>query len=155
DIQSFLPPPGDPLRLAALRELVRVELKERWRRGRQEMLEAFLARYPQPGKRETGPVDLIFEEYRGRQSHGFSGPVSDYQQRFPQQFPVLEQMIRYSATRAESVAASKPRPAAKATSPDPSAFATIELPKTAPVAQVVNGFKLIKKIGSGSFAEVW
>lgn len=41
--------------------------------------------------------------------------------------------------------------------PDPMLFATIDLAKskTEPSVQIVNGFKLLKRIGSGSFAEVW
>src|SRR5688500_11864006 len=65
DLQGFLPPPGDPLRRAALLELIKADLEFRWRHDRGRMLEDYLQQFPE---------------------------LSDYQGRFPEQFAELERL---------------------------------------------------------------
>jgi serine/threonine protein kinase len=53
-----LPPPGQPLRLPALIELVKIDLERNWQRGRHLTLADYLARYPELGPAEALPTDL-------------------------------------------------------------------------------------------------
>jgi tetratricopeptide (TPR) repeat protein len=57
-----LPPPGQPLRLPALIELVKIDLERSWQRGRHLSLTDYAARYPELGPAEALPSDLILAE---------------------------------------------------------------------------------------------
>jgi WD40 repeat protein len=57
-----LPPPGQPLRLPALIELVKIDLERNWQRGRYRSLSDYLARYPELGPAEALPADLLLTE---------------------------------------------------------------------------------------------
>jgi serine/threonine protein kinase len=57
-----LPPPGHPLRLPALIELVKIDLERSRQRGRQLRLADYVARYPELGPAETLPSDLLQAE---------------------------------------------------------------------------------------------
>ena len=61
DLAAFLPPLDDPLRLVALHELIKTDLEMRWRRGRGQELEAYLAQFPELGTPETLPATLLHE----------------------------------------------------------------------------------------------
>src|SRR5262249_44682201 len=52
DLTPFLPPPGHPLRLVFLHELIKTDLEMRWRRGRGRVMEFYLRKFPDlgPGK---------------------------------------------------------------------------------------------------------
>src|SRR5438105_14074970 len=62
-----LPPPGQPLRLAALIELVKIDLERNWQRGRPLLLADYLARYPELGPAEAAAPDLLLAEEEVRQ----------------------------------------------------------------------------------------
>src|SRR6516165_2299813 len=63
-----LPPPGQPLRLPALIELVKIDLERNWQCGRQLTLADYLAHYPELGPAEALPPDLVLAaEEVGRQ----------------------------------------------------------------------------------------
>jgi WD40 repeat protein len=57
-----LPPPGQPLRLAALIELVKIDLERNWQNNRHLSLADYLARYPELGPAEALPPDLLLAE---------------------------------------------------------------------------------------------
>ena len=80
----LLPPPDDPLRAAALRELVKTDLEIRYRRGLAAALDDYLTEFPELA---AGPDDalaeLLYEEYRVRQCHGDRPTLESYQARFP------------------------------------------------------------------------
>jgi serine/threonine-protein kinase len=57
-----LPPAGQPLRLPALIELVKIDLERNWQRGRHLTLADYLARYPELGPAEALPPDLLLAE---------------------------------------------------------------------------------------------
>src|SRR6266542_4319765 len=61
-----LPAAGHPLRLPALVEMVKLDLREQWRRGRRAIVEAYLKTYPELGGQDTAPVGLILAEYEMR-----------------------------------------------------------------------------------------
>jgi WD40 repeat protein/tetratricopeptide (TPR) repeat protein len=65
-----LPPPGQPLRLPALIELVKIDLERNWQRGRHLTLGDYLARYPELGPAEALPPDLLLAEEEVCQQFG-------------------------------------------------------------------------------------
>src|SRR6516164_8330053 len=87
DLAAFLPDASDPLRRAALQELIQTELEIRWRRGRGRGLEAYLEQFPELGPASGLPAALVYEEYRVRRLHGDRPELADYQRRFPAQWP--------------------------------------------------------------------
>jgi serine/threonine protein kinase len=107
DLLSFLPPPSDPFRLSALQELVRVDLKMRWRKGPSILLESYLQRFPELGRADSLPAELIYQEYRARWQNGDRPLLADYQQRFPAQYPLLLRLLR-EAVGPAGVSASEP-----------------------------------------------
>jgi WD40 repeat protein len=65
-----LPPPGQPLRLPALVELVKIDLERNWQRGRRLSLTDYLARYPELGPADALPPDLLLAEEEVRRQFG-------------------------------------------------------------------------------------
>src|SRR5262245_28839888 len=84
NLADYLPPSTVGDRTAALRELIRIDLKQRWQRGRGLALEDYLGRFPELAKDQATLAQLLFEEYCARQRHGDQTPLAAYQARFPQ-----------------------------------------------------------------------
>jgi serine/threonine protein kinase/formylglycine-generating enzyme required for sulfatase activity len=169
DLERFLPLPGDPLRPVALQELIKTDLEIRWRHGRAVTLEVYLEKFPELGGADDIATDLIYEEYRVRQDHGDKPTLDSYQPRFPKQFPELAQKAKSSSsplptastpedrgkadTSDQATAAPSPSPAP---SPPPVAHMPFNLGAVAnSVLPVGGGYKMVRRIGSGSFGEVW
>src|SRR5262249_18247123 len=85
---SDLPAPG-PVRSALLLELVRVDLRNQWHKGRYIDVETYLARYPELGTPGTVSIDLLQEEFLLRQKLGAAMSIPDFVHRFPEQADVL------------------------------------------------------------------
>src|SRR5881397_2952094 len=49
DLRVFLPSPDDPLRRAAIEELIKADLLERWQRGQGSLLEQYLSQFEELG----------------------------------------------------------------------------------------------------------
>jgi hypothetical protein len=62
--------PGDPLRPAALREMVKIDLAKHIQLGRRPRVEAYLRLYPELGTPETVPADLLLAEFQARRRPG-------------------------------------------------------------------------------------
>ncbi len=145
DLDRHLPPAGDRLRRLALPEFVKVDLEIRWRQGHGVLVEAYLKNFPELEQDRTIVPQLLYEEYRVRQRHGDNPDLAIYQPRFPNLFAELERLVQ----------GQQPTPAPL------SALAT--LPPSAPPMEigeggalpVGGGYKLIKRLGRGSFGEVW
>jgi serine/threonine protein kinase/formylglycine-generating enzyme required for sulfatase activity len=169
-MDQFLPPARSPLRLLGLKELIKSDLEIHWKRGQAIKVEDYLQQFPELEARPAQVPPLLFEEYRVRQRLGDKPGLAEYQQRFPEHFLILEQMISQGAgavtvahdhgtapvpaPQAAAEPAPEPVPATKpeATPPDtPPAKA----PAPAQGPDVGGGYKLIKRLGSGSFGEVW
>jgi Protein kinase domain len=172
DLNRFLPPRGHPLRCSILHELILLDLGHQWGRGRPYALEQYLVRFKELGQAKDLPPRLIQAEYEARQRHGDNPPLTSYQSRFPSQFPTLQSLLL-----AETPAAPPPRPRAPVT-PLPPTAARPTLPSSIPSTKlppataprttssfsvggpqegmdVGGGYKLIKRLGSGAFGEVW
>jgi serine/threonine protein kinase len=147
DLARHLPPPGDPLRPAVLRELIKTELEIRWRRGRPVQLESYLERFPELGPRAALPADLIYEEYRVRQLYGDRPPLSAFQKRFPAQVRDLERLLGQQPVPTLETAAPTAAPR-KFSASVPHMEANHLLP-------IGGGYKLEKLMGRGGNGEVW
>jgi serine/threonine protein kinase len=143
DLNAFLPPVGSPLRRVALHELIKTDLEARWRRGQIIGIEAYLEKFPELGNAAVLAPTLIYEEYRVRHLHGDKPPLAGYERRFARQFPELQRLLREQPLPAMSGASTKPA----------------EEGKGFDAQQVLRvgggGFRMIKRIGCGGFAEVW
>jgi eukaryotic-like serine/threonine-protein kinase len=96
-----LPPPGSPLRLAALQELVKIDMERQWEHGRQVSVEGYLRAYPELGTIDTAPADLILKEYEIRRATGDSPKETTFFKRFPKQADQLRHMLK-EAQRGET-----------------------------------------------------
>jgi WD40 repeat protein len=67
-----LPPPNDPLRLAALIELVKIDLERNWQRGAKVTADDFLRRFPEL---EVDRAELLAAEEEARQQYGDLDPT--------------------------------------------------------------------------------
>jgi serine/threonine protein kinase len=148
DLAALLPPPGDPLRLTLLHELIKTELEIRWRRGKPARVEDYLAPFPELGAAEALPASLLYEEYSARHRHGDHPPLTDYRERFPRQFDELQRLVTEQpvTTLAHSTPTppQEPSPPRRALSMDNNV-----------ILPVGGGYTLQKLIGRGGFGEVW
>ncbi len=88
-----LPPVGDPLRLAGLIELVKVDLERHWQHGRHVHVEDYLALYPELGTSASVAPDLLQTEYEVRRQFGQPADLSAFAARFPLQAEALHRLI--------------------------------------------------------------
>src|SRR5262249_44669387 len=63
DLVRFLPAPGDPERWLVLVELIKSDLRCRWKRGKPVVLEYYLEKHPELGGAAALPPALVVEEY--------------------------------------------------------------------------------------------
>src|SRR5262245_58399029 len=66
ELARFLPPPGHPLRLDVLRELVCIDLEHGWTRGRPTPVDDYRRRFPELFEAREAVRELLFEDYRLR-----------------------------------------------------------------------------------------
>jgi serine/threonine-protein kinase len=65
-----LPPPGQPLRLPALVELVKIDLERQWQCGRRPRAGDYVLRYPELGSAGAPPADLLRAEEEAASQFG-------------------------------------------------------------------------------------
>jgi serine/threonine protein kinase len=153
ELGQFLPPPGDPQRLAALHLLIPIDLEIRWQRQQRVALEHYLQKYTDLGTTRTLPPNLVYEEYRIRHIYGDRPDVATYKARFPEQFPELLRRVQAQP------ATPPPTPQAPTfvtpIAPHGSATPGSAPPAAGGLVPVGGGYNLIRRIGSGGFGEVW
>jgi hypothetical protein len=86
-------PPGSPLRIVALVELVKIDLERQWQQGRPACVEGYLRAYPELGTADTVPTDLIAKEYEVRRQSGAAPQLTTFVKRFPQQAERLRRLL--------------------------------------------------------------
>lgn len=142
DIGGFLPATGERLRPLAILELVKCDLDHCWRDGRGLVIEEYLKRLPELRDNPELLAVLIAEEFRVRQQYGDQPNLSGYRIRFPDHYAAVEQRCRDQNYKTQ-VAPMPPPPIAR----DPRS--------TGSMLPVLGGYKLIRRLGAGSFGEVW
>jgi serine/threonine protein kinase len=149
DLGALLPGPADPLRPAALRELIKTDLEIRWRRGQPAVLERYLGEFPELGPVTAPPAELIFEEYRVRQLHGDQPSMDTYKARFPDRFEELRRLVE---ERPVQSVPTRPTPRPDVRPAPPVSPPPLDNPPLLPIG---GGYRLEKLIGRGGSAEVW
>ncbi len=94
-----LPPTGSPVRMAALIELIKIDIERQWQRGNQIPVEEYLTRYPELVTPETVPTSLIQAEYEVRCQFGAALQLEELCQRFPAHASELEQLVADSQAK--------------------------------------------------------
>ncbi len=163
DLALFLPPPDDRVRTVVLHELIKSDLEARWRRGRGRPLEAYLRRFPELGQAAGLPATLVWEEYRVRRHHGDAPSLNSYRQRFPAQFPELERRAKEEpppptlvpAVPTIGPPASVRTPVTPAAPTPPPPGLPFGLASADGMLPIGGGYRLIARLGRGTFGEVW
>lgn len=150
-VSAFLPPPEDSHREEILHELIQIDLVMRWQRGQRICLEEYLEKFPELRSKPKQLPGLLFAEYCVRHEHGDKPHQSVYDVRFPELSVEVQRLI--DEQRYKTIAAPTSSP------PSPT-LAAVFATSVAPVGQdgvlqVGAGYRLLKRIGSGSFGEVW
>jgi serine/threonine protein kinase len=161
DLARYLPPPDHKLRQIALKEMIRTELEIRWRRGQNILTEQYLDRFPELASLPGVLPALLCEEYRARQLFGDKPTLASFQERFPEHFAELQRLVKEVHKELIAGAKSAERgvrstefkdvrltPNSAVRTPHPS-------DRTPQVLPIGSGYKLIKRIGAGTFGEVW
>jgi serine/threonine protein kinase/Tfp pilus assembly protein PilF len=82
DLAAHLPAPAHPLYLAALGELIRVDLEHAWGRGRRKRVADYAARFPAVLTNPVLLAGVAFEEYRQRLRAGDDVRPAEYELTF-------------------------------------------------------------------------
>lgn len=85
-------PPQSSVRRPLLLAMIERDLEHQWSHGRQVTLESYLSEYPELGRREDLPVELIAAEFEVRHRHG-QADLEEYAQRFPAVFDDLQILV--------------------------------------------------------------
>ena len=94
DIQTFLAA-RPPLSRRDLAAIVRVDLRQRGRRGERPLAEEYFAQFPQLSEDTELAMDVIFEEFLAREEGGEHPELSEYQRRFPPFAQMLSDQIAF------------------------------------------------------------
>ena len=106
-IEDFLPNGPEKLRLVVTCELIKIDLENRWKRGRQAFLETYLSRFPDL-QIKTDISRLVFEEYRVRRQFGHNPVLQDYARRFPEHFDTCKRLVDMEGNSSVNPAGSRP-----------------------------------------------
>jgi predicted Ser/Thr protein kinase len=148
-----LPPPGNPLRLAALMEMVKIDLRHRWQRGRRVVLDAYLKSYPELGTPDTLPVDLILAECQVRRQYGSRARLEEYARRFPRQVEELRRLLGDSESVAPAAEVDNQTRATRSLQLDTHPAAQPSGTPTLP--EQFGRYRVTKQIGKGGMGSVY
>src|SRR5262245_3667132 len=144
---ASLPPAGDLLRLVALVEMVKLDLRRRWESGQQLELEAYLSTYPELGTPGTVAASLVKAELEARQKAGTEAPLEELARRFPRQAAQLAQP-RGQAT-VQPAARQEDTPSPEPPAPAPSGVLASSIPER------IGKYRILKKLGHGGMGTVY
>ncbi len=137
-----LPAPGHPDRLAAIVELVRLDLEYGWEAGRPTSLSDYLGRYPELGADPAALAQVEFEERRQRANHSADSPDLDEATVVQAGLPAAVRVaLPASADSLLAPAAGEPAPRARGAYPEP--------------GERFLEFRILDEIGRGAFARVF
>ncbi len=82
-------PPQSSVRRPLLLAMIERDLEHQWSQGRQLTLESYLSEYPELGRLDDLPIELIAAEFEVRHRYG-QADLAEYAQRFPAAFDDLQ-----------------------------------------------------------------
>lgn len=137
DLEDYLRSAEPAKRIPLLHELIKSELEIRWRRGGGLTLEDYLRCFPELGRRDDLPPDLIQAEYVARVRHGDRPSLDEYQERFPNQYDALVKMVEADPEAQDLLQAAR------------------DVGDAAPELPPYIDYRLVRRLGKGNFGEVW
>jgi hypothetical protein len=156
--------------LSSLTSIWESEQRRRWQIGDQVLLESFLNQHPDIASQENELLNLVYAEFRLRESLGEAPSLGEYEQRFPKYKKQLKLLIEVHEAIGKTVqreivlAGDTADIRAGSTAPNPGR-APLPAPTAAPqpphdaAAKVkdirIGRYAVIKKLGAGSFGEVY
>jgi hypothetical protein len=189
DLADYLPGPADPLRLPALREMIRIDLELRWLKYQGIPAEDYVKRFRELASDPGSLVHLAVLEYYARKQTNNPPSLESYRQRFPELFEEIRDLVSAATvyptchdsslpmvwlTQTNVIAAHDPESKtpnlqpSKSSTPRPAAFGHgTAMGQGFPIVppqqpqnssegmDVGEGYRLIKRIGGGTFADVW
>ncbi len=137
-VADFAPPQPPGFRRLALVELIKVDLEHRWqRRQSPQMVEQYLAEFPELTGGGGIPCDLVYEEYHVRKQHGDDVSLAEYCDRFPTRANELRRLLNIDApTQSTVLVEARKLPSFEA-------------------GQTIDDFELLSPLGKGAFATVF
>jgi predicted Ser/Thr protein kinase len=149
-----LPAPGSPVRRAALVELVKMDMQQRWQAGRRVLLDAYLKGYPELGTADTVSAELILAEWQIRRKFGSSSAQpAEYARRFPRQADELQR--RMGEVPPLAPASSAAGPSRETRSLRASTRATGGRTTPAALPEQFGRYKILKQLGQGGMGSVF
>ncbi len=139
DLSDLLNGLTGSVRIATARELVRLDLAERWQRGLGRRLEEYLVEFPELAGNVT--PELLAAEFRARKRAGDAVSPTEYLLRFPDQWSLLADHLQVD-------------PSGQTTRPMES-FSTVRTAGHPQSGEVIDDFELLLCVGSGTFASVF
>jgi len=157
-VANRLPAPGNPLRQAALTEMIKIDLERQWQGGRQRSLGWYWERYRERGTLETVSAELVFAEYQVRQQFGAAADLADYARRFPAQAAELARLAEAAADHSlPPLSLPPPSPAAELDTPRAGLASETASPHTAAATELPENFgryRIVRKLGQGGMGAV-
>ncbi len=146
DLRDYLPRSGETADTSCLIALIKTDMELRAEAGLEISLGYYLTNFLEPA-RITVPAQLLYEEYRLRQGTPGAPTLRDYRDRFPDQFEEFMRLILGT----DGTPANAPGTA----DPGPTDGASTMAPKPAGETARSKDYRLIRKLGSGTYGEVW
>jgi serine/threonine protein kinase/WD40 repeat protein len=130
-----------------LAAVVRIDLRERWRRGEQPDAREYLDRFSALAAELETAVDIVYAEFLVREQLGQRPPLSEFEQRFPELAPILADQIRLHEAFAQEPEEGGPEDPANAQPPG-------ERPSH-PGSSLEADYEIIGELGRGGMAVVY
>jgi serine/threonine protein kinase len=159
DLSEYLPAQDDPHYRQFLVELAKADIYFRCKTGEERLVEEILGKYPELRTNSADVVGLLWEEYQSRRRHR-PPDLTEYRRRFPDLFEQLQERI---ATASSVMTPSPSAPAVPTPKIGPGTLRQSSPPPAPPanigsadrLLSVGGGYRLRRRVGAGSFGEVW
>lgn len=146
-----------------VRELVKIDLEYRWRRGEQVRVETYAERFLELARRDSSSMDLIAEEIRVRILVGRPPTRDELIGRFPELDAELSELLAAAMSRAgpaeapeaDSTARTLLGTPVRATQTDGSARTAAASSPTSPLPRRLGRYELLEQVGRGGFSTVY
>ena len=138
-----LPPSESPLRLAALLELAKIDLRRRWQAGKPRPAEEYLREHRELLSSREVVLSFLQHEFEIRRDAGSPARVSDYVRRYPKLAADLTKRLE-----AAEAARTPPSPATEQPSPQ---TLTQDAPPSAPgpLPEQFGRYRILRPLGTG------